>query len=211
AKTKSTLRRQNHPRHPLQGWLRGSIDQVEVSDCHLPGLKHCKDRNYLKHSRENQAAVLISFFNCMFRRIEFSVQCAAFSLSSVALRNPSFCLRCAWYVSIVFTLRCNSVASLEAPKPRPINEKTCSSRSLSGFTSDRAGSIWLVARLSKRRRMTLGLAYRLTSEILLSAFTTSEESSSSARYACAPARKARWIDNGSSRAESTRRRAVMFT
>src|SRR5438552_14262492 len=37
----------------------------------------------------------------------------------------------------VFTLRCNSVASLEAPKPRPINEKTCSSRSGAALGPDR--------------------------------------------------------------------------
>src|SRR5204863_10136510 len=99
AKTESTLRGENHPRRPLQGWLRGSADHIEVSACHLPDIKHRKDdlAGITSNSRENQAAVLISFFNCTFRRIEFSVQCAAFSLSSIALRNPSFCLMFAWY------------------------------------------------------------------------------------------------------------------
>ena len=63
------------------------------------------------------------FFSCRVRRIEWSIQCAALSLSSAALCNPSFSLMCAWYVSIVFTLRCNSVASRDAPNPRPINKK----------------------------------------------------------------------------------------
>jgi hypothetical protein len=38
------------------------------------------------------ACAFTKFLNCLFRRIEFSVQCAAFSLSSAALRSPSFSL-----------------------------------------------------------------------------------------------------------------------